>query len=91
LEEPLARIVDARNERKEIMVEDAKGNIFNADVVSRYQTLASGKDDSEKTEMLVQSITMEDGRSLSLQKDGTYRAIVGGEVFRLVEDPQDEV
>jgi hypothetical protein len=84
----MARIVDARVDRREIMVEDPRGKIWNADVVSRYQTLASGKDETQRTEMLVeQSTTLEDGRSLQARGDGTFVATGAGEVFRLVPDP----
>ncbi|MFO1151088.1 MAG: hypothetical protein U1E62_22150 [Alsobacter sp.] len=88
----MAHVVDARVDRTEFMVEDSKGNILNADMISRYQTLASGKDDRERTDMLVeQSITTEDGQSLALQKDGTFKAIETGEIFHLVPDPDEAV
>jgi hypothetical protein len=86
----VARIVDARVDRTEIMVEDPRGHIFNADMVTRYQTLASGKDDGDRTDMLVErSVTMEDGRSLTMQKDGTFKTM-DGEVFRRVADPEHD-
>jgi hypothetical protein len=85
----MARTIDARTARREFMVKDKNDQIFNVDMETHFQTVANTNDGSGSSEMVTnQTIRMEDGRLLSLQKNGTFKEIATGEIFE--ELPDDE-